>query len=279
MKTLCPGIHAGISFADYLDVDGVNHTKLHAFRRTPAHAHWAMTHPEEDTDSLRVGDAVHVAVLEPERFEREYVKAPKFNKRTNAGKADAAQWVKDHPTQAALLPEEWDLAVALRDAVRANPIARQILSGVGHNELTAIWKDPTTSLICKGRIDRLTTYRDYSTVVDIKTARDAGRRAFAKAVYDYGYNSQAAYYLDGLNILSPRSRRFFHIVAEKEPPYCVALYELDPPAIEEGRRRYRRALDQFAECQMTGVWPGYPADVDALDIPKWSYEFVDPSQV
>jgi exodeoxyribonuclease VIII len=270
-ETRTLGVHRGISFPAYLAIEAVNNTTLKLFDRTPAHAHWDMTHPKDDTAALRMGDACHVAILEPERFEREYVLAPKFDRRTNKGKADATAWAEEHPDQAALLPDEWEMATAMRDAVHLHSIASALLGGPGQNEMTAIWKDEPTGLLCKGRIDRLTSYQDGTTVVDVKTARDGSVDGFSKACADYQYHQQAAFYLDGLNVIAPHPRRFIHLVVENTPPHCVSVLELDDTAIEEGRRCYRRALDLYAECTRTGVWPGYPVGIEGFDIPKWAY--------
>jgi len=273
---IAAGIHAGISFVDYLALDAVNNTTLKLFRRTPAHARYAMTHPEEDTAALRTGEACHAAILEPALFAERYVRAPRFDKRTNKGKSDAAAWAADHAFQSPLLPDEWDMAAAMRDAVWAHPLARELLTGKGQNEMTAIWLDEPTGLLCKARVDRFTSYDGWSAVVDIKTARDAGERGFAKACAEFFYHQQTAYYLDGLNALAPHKRRFLHLVIEKEAPHCVIIYELDDPAIEEGRRQYRRALTTLAECREKNDWPGYPVGIYGLDIPHWSYELGAP---
>jgi hypothetical protein len=231
-----------------------------------------MTHPPRESEALSLGDAVHVAVLEPARFEREYVRAPKFNNRSNAGKMEAAEWREKHPDVAALTSNEWEQAVAIKDAVWANECAVELLGRAGQNEMTVIWIDEKTGLLCKARIDRFTDYHGWTTCVDLKTALDASPRGFAQAVVKYLYHQQAAWYLDGLNTLAPHNRRFVFLSVEKEPPYCVAPYELDDSAIDEGRAQYRRALDTYAACNKEGKWPGYDCGINTLELPKYAYE-------
>jgi exodeoxyribonuclease VIII len=245
----------------------------------PAKALWKMQHPEadEDTDALAVGDATHVAVLEPERFARQYVKRPKFDGRTNAGKAAMAGWAAEHPNAAPLTPDQWDEAVGLRDNSQKHPVARELLSGKGRNEVTLIWTDPETKLLCKGRLDRITRYDNRAAVVDLKTARNGSLRGFAKAAADFCYFWQAAFYLDALNLLAPGARRFFHIILEKEPPYLVAVREMEEPSLREGRAQYRRALNTMAACRASGKWPGYFDGIEPFDIPKHCFELVDPN--
>lgn len=271
-----PGIYPGISFADYRLIEAVNNSTLKEFLRTPAHARWAMTHPERDSVALRTGDAAHVAILEPKRFEAQYIKSPKFDRRTNAGRLASDEWTAKHGDKAALLPGEWDIACAMRDAAWEHPIASALLGGEGRNELTVIWRDKESDILCKGRIDRFTKYDGWSTVVDLKTARDGSVDGFAKACADYRYHQQAAFYMDGLSAIAPMSRRFIFVVVENEPPHCVSVMELDESAIEEGRAAYRRAISMYADGMATGEWPGYPVGIEGFDIPKWAYRYTEP---
>ncbi len=274
---LKPGLHAGIPFIQYLDVDAMNNSTLKLFNRTAAHGHYDMTHPPPDKAAFRTGDATHVAILEPERFEKEYVRAPKFDRRTNKGNAAAAKWAEDHPHHVSLLTSEWDLACGMRDSVWSHPLARDLLAGKGANELTVVWNDPDTAILCKGRIDRLTSYRDWTMAVDIKTTRSVEDFSWRSDCAKYGYHQQAAFYLDGLDALAPHKRRFIHVAVEKESPHCVRVFELDDSAIEEGRRKYRRALEMYAEGLKSGEWPGYDVGIEGVDIPRWAYELGEPS--
>jgi hypothetical protein len=276
-QTLGVGIHPGVTRAEYERIEAVNNTRLGWFGKTAAHAHYRMTHPEEDTDALRLGDAVHAAVLEPERFARQYVAAPKFDKRTNAGKLESAAWMEANAFKCALTAAEHALASAIRDAVWAQPLASELLKGPGQNEMTAIWTDAETGLLCKGRIDRFTKFQNSTMVLDLKTTKDEATPAeWGKSCAKFHCHRQAAFYLDGLNAISPRQRRFVHIVVEKEPPYCLALMELDDSALAEGRAQYRRALALYKKCTETGEWPGYPVGIYGMDIPHWAYELTSP---
>lgn len=272
------GIHEDITFDDYLRIDALNHSTLKLWGRTPAHARYDMTHPQETTKSLRMGDACHVAVLDPERFTREYARSPTFDMRTNKGKAAAATWASEYPDYAALLPAEYDCACGMRDSIWAHPLASEMLKGKGHNELTIIWVDPESGLLCKGRIDRLTSYMGWTVVIDLKTAKDASIDGFAKACVNYRYHSQAAFYLDGLNVLAAHERRFIHLVIENQPPYLARLMELDESAIEEGRARCRAAMEAYKACVDSGEYPEYPVGIEGFDLPAWAYQFTNPSR-
>ena len=139
--------------------------------------------------------------------------------------------------------------------------------------VSLLWRDAETSLFCKGRPDRLTTLGGWSVVVDLKSTDNAGPRVFERDIYKYSYHQQGGFYLDGCDTLSPRERKYVFIVVEKDPPFAVAVYELDPEAIDLGRDEYRAHLAQYARCLETGVWPGYDPGMGIISLPPWNRRF------
>ena len=117
---------------------------------------------------------------------------------------------------------------------------------------------------------RVVEYAGWTWIVDLKsTAYDAGLRGVGRAVESYGYYLQSAFYLDGLAALAPRERRFAFVVVEKAPPYAIAVYEPDTVLDELGREEYRRHLLTWKQCMRSGVWPGYPDEIQTLEASPW----------
>ena len=277
-KALVLGIHSNVSFTDYQAIDAVNNSTLKDWAYTAAEAREAGLHPRQPSAAFRTGDACHVAVLEPKRFQREFARAPKFDLRTIKGKAAKAQWEESHPDLVSLSREEYDMACGMRDSVWSHPLASELLKGQGQNEVTVIWIDPETGLLCKARLDRLTPWRGWSVVIDLKTCKqhEASVELFPKVIGQFHYQQQAAFYGDGLNVLAPYDRRFVFLAVEKVPPYLVACHELDDSDIIEGRARYRAALTKLAEAKRTGEYPGYPCGIEGVTIPAYFYEYTRP---
>ena len=269
IASLAPGLHRDIPMADYLAMDGVSASLLHVLASsTPAHARVYMTQPREDTTALIVGEAAHYAILEPELFGSRYLLPPDVDRRTKDGKAEWAAFVAANPSGVALVHDEYHRALAMAEAVRAHSEAGRYLYGRGLNEVTALWDDD--GIACKARPDRVAAVDEWTWIVDVKTCRSASPHGFAKAIADYGYHQKAAWYVDALNALDPRERRFLFVAVEKEPPFAVALYELTDEAIGQGRAQNAAALATYRECRESGVWPGYPSGVEFLDLPKWA---------
>jgi hypothetical protein len=271
-----PGIYPGLSFSDYHRIDAAHHSMLEGFSRTPAHAREAMLRPAESSVAQALGHAFHVCLLEPERFDLEYVVPPKFDRRTKVGKSGWKDWELNHPHALLIDQDEADLFRRMRDSVLSHTTARELLTGPGAAEFSIIWTDETTGLLCKGRIDRVGQLGGYSFIVDVKTTRNAAERAFSKDVASYGYHRQLAFYREGLTTLRPGpSRRCAIIAVEKDPPYCSAVHELDERALEQGWRESLAHLESLKRCKETGIWPGYDDGLGLMDLPPWAVDRLD----
>lgn len=269
-----PGLHKGIPYDEYARWDAVNHSVLRHFNRTAMHAREALIRPADQTDAQFLGQAGHVAVLEPERFVAEYVPAPKFDKRTKEGKQGWADFQIEHADKTCIPAEEHEACLRMRDAVWAHPTASELLKGTGLNEVSALWEDPGTGLRCKARIDRLTSLAGWPVDLELKTSRNAARSSFSRDLHSFFYHQQIAMQLDGLNTLAPHERKGVFVVMEKERPFAVAVYEIEEDALTLGRDEYQAHLAQFAECVKTNRWAGYPDGIDYISLPPWAFRAV-----
>jgi exodeoxyribonuclease VIII len=257
------GLHLDVPEDEYHASDSVSSSRIKAFLEAPA----KVQAPSPDTQSLRFGSLCHTAILQPDKLESIYcvTDLERINKKDKATQAEqeragARQLVKR---------PDWDEALRLRDAVHAHPTARDMLAPVGLlTEVSGAWDDQATGLRCRKRSDALRT--DWKAVVDLKSTQDASPEGFAKSVANYQYHIQQAHYCAGLAEVWHRPEAFFFIAVEKEPPFLIGIYELDVEAVRLGEALRRRALDGWAECIRTGIWPGYAETPVSLSLPAWA---------
>lgn len=264
------GLHRGLNRSQYESIEAVNYSTLKHFGRSPAHARAMMLHPPAPTAAMEFGTAVHCAVMEPTRFAEEYVAAPRCDRRTKVGKETWKEFEESNEGKSILTAADALALKSIQEAVWNHPLARELLSGEGVNELTAVWTDEPTGRRCKAMLDRFTKSAGWSIVMDLKTCNDASERAFANHVVRYSYHEQAAYYLSGLAVLSPQRRRFIWLAVESEPPHGIGLYEPDADMLMEGARLWREHLDVYATCQTENIWPGYDTGIQSLKLPRWA---------
>lgn len=220
----------------------------------------------EATPAMRLGSAFDCLLLEPELFGKRYLVAPDGVRRGTKAwdalefEANGRELIKGD-----------DLAQlnAMRDAVRAHPIASKLLEG-GAAQVSYFWTDPLTGVACKSRADYV---RPDGIILDIKTTFDAGGMpdAFQRTALNMRYHCQAAFYSDGSEILGESIHAFLFVVVEKEPPHEVAVYSLEPGFLELGRHAYRQDLDRYARCLQHNTWPGYSTLIQPLAAPAWAY--------
>ncbi len=275
MSLPTPGIYPRMSRAEYEKIDAVNWSTLKHYQRSPRHARYAMDHPKPPSKAMEKGTAVHMAVLEPERFKDEYIILPKIDRRTKKGKAEWAEAEANLKPGQSFCEQGWyDYIRAVRDEIIKHPTITPLLSGVGLNEVCCVAKRNIdgVDVLTKSLHDRIKDLDGYTWNVDFKSCVSAEPWRFGPQACTLGYPGQAAFYTDNLDIAVPseKERRFIFIAWESEAPYCPKVYELED--LEIGRTLTRRLLRLHVKCTKTNHWPGYPTEIDLLRLPDWYKE-------
>jgi len=278
------GLFDGISNAEYHGGAGISKSGLDLIAQSPLHYYAAYLDPKrqprEETAAMAIGTAIHSAVLEPDKFNTEYIvvpdnapKRPSVTQRNAKKPSDetiyAIDWWENFALQAdgkrILSADDCEACLAIADQVRSHPAAR-VLFANGIAEQSAYWVDKETGVQCKARPDWLMP----SGIVDVKSTENASLSAFQRSVVSWRYHVQAAWYLDGIKAATGDSAQaFMFAVFEKKPPYACAFYYADADMLELGRREYRRNLQTYAECMNRNVWPGYSAEILPISLPVW----------
>jgi exodeoxyribonuclease VIII len=259
------GVFYGMSDSDYRKIQALNASTLKKMRRSPLHAMHALTQPEPPTRAMQIGTAVHLALLEPDRYLAELRIGPANDRRTKAWQ----DWDRVTLAMLKLTPDESITVEHIRTNLRnrLSGTALKLLSGKGTNEATAVWCDVATGQHCKARADRITRIGKQPVLVELKTARDASERAFKYAVRDFGYDLAAAWYLRGFGLMLPEiPERLIFVVVETEAPYAVGVYELSEAVLMQAAEDCERYLREYVTCIETRSWPGYPDAIVMLGL-------------
>lgn len=264
-------------FAEYLTMPGAHFSALKAMAISPLHYHREATRDEHaDTPALRLGRLVHSLVLTPELDD--FVTFTGKARRGDAWK----DCVAEAKGRAIVSAEEREIAERMRDAVYANPVARGLLRE-GHSEATVTWDEPLLGdairsgvphydrilgLWCKARID----HWGPAGLVELKTSRHAGQRAWFREAAQRHYHVQLAHYVSGLQEAEGIDvGAVWWIVVESVPPHDVAVYRVKREHIDAGDRVRLGWLRRVAECEASGRWPGAGGD-EPIDyvLPDWA---------
>ena len=228
--------------------------------------------PVEFKEEFDIGNAAHLLVLQPEEFERRIGRVPfeDYRKRDAQEARDDIRAAGRIP----LLPKQVADVAAMRNAIFADPVASLAFRN-GEPEKSMFWRDPEYGFWCKTRPDWLPAHRRY--LVDVKTSTSADPEEFQKALVNFGYSQQAAWYTDGVEaVTGDKPERFAFVVICKKPPYLVTTCWLDDEAIAWGRILNRYARGVFAWCLERGEWPSYrpeitgPPSAFTVSLPEWA---------
>jgi hypothetical protein len=269
--------------AEYHAIKALSASGAHTIERDCPALYWH-TSPfnpdaadEAAANHFDIGEATHLLVLEPDRFEEATVviDAPNY-------KTQAAQHARDRARNAGVVPllaKEMGQVEAMARAILADPVASGFRDG-GDSEVTMTWTDPDFGFPCKLRVDHLP--HNLVDLRDVKSAATANPRDFERSAWGHGYPQRAAWYLDGVEICTGQRPRFYWFIAvEKKPPYLVSVMKYAEEDVEWGRVLNLRARAVFAECLERNLWPGYrPHDPGGgplgrprafeIRLPKWA---------
>lgn len=202
--------------------------------------------------SMDFGTAVHIAVLEPERFTSEIIICPaEFI--TPGGelstKKEARTWRESlDPYAIVLSPFDAARAQHMASRVRAHHSASSILFEARCEQ--EVFTTRAHSISVKAKIDIIDSTH---AVWDLKTIKNLDD--IKQQVRDLHYVEQVTWYAD-LAEGHPGGL----IVIESDEPHRVQMVLFTPEAVAMAITRWRSWLDQYSTCQETGDWFNDPHD-------------------
>jgi exodeoxyribonuclease VIII len=274
----------------YHAVDAMSSSGLKALLRSPRH-YWAgsvrnpQRKPRQASTAMAAGTLFHTAFFEPAALLERYVVLPDDAPRQpteiqrNAAKPSPAtvaavrwwdEFTRINGNKTTILREHMDTALAQVASLEALPDISDLMRD-GQAEVSAFWRDDDTSAACKLRADWVARRDDGVIIVDGKTAIDASPDGFARAVVNWRYDLQDAWYSLGYEIATGAPvLGFVFACVENEAPYAAAAYMLPDDVLDRARATIRRLLAQYAECLASDEWPGYSQDIQLLTLPAWA---------
>jgi hypothetical protein len=220
--------------------------------KAPALFEWQRTHPVH-RDVFDIGSAAHRLVL---GVGPDVLVCPFDNWATK----DAKAMREDARTKGEIpvLTKDWERVTAMAGALSSHALAMKLLSD-GKPEVSAFCPDEETGVLRRARFDWLGPHvvTDYKTAASVNPVDLAGRYG---AVKKWGYDQQAAWYLDIARDLGHPAQAFAFIFQMKEPPYLVTVAQVHEDDLWDARQRNRAALERFRDCTESGFWPGFVPD-------------------
>lgn len=260
-----PGIYNLNSYEHYASIPALRSSELKRLGKTPAHYKAAIEFPSDISPQLQKsfdkGKAFDVLILDGEEaFNRLVVVEPDLNRATKAYK----QWRAGQPDECVFLSQqEKDFILMMREQAMQKTCFSSVFGGDGYPHRAIVWQDKETGIWCKAEIDWIC---QDGTVVDLKTAGDAGFWFFQRQARRLNYPNQGAFYLDGLTAITGQVHHSFMLaVVETVPPFESHVFDVGSDMLIRAQAENQRRMEILARCLKNDDWPGYPDQIIDLD--------------
>ncbi len=251
---------------EYRSVKAYSKSDLDNADKSTALLEWNKKVSRSKSDVADIGNATHAALLEPDVFESEYIKMPKFDKRTKAGKEQAAEFELNMAGKTVLSHDDYEMVIGMRDSALAHPVINDLLTSPGESEVSIFFE--VDGIKCKCRPDRIVDHGVFNQhiIVDVKTCADVSK--FSYSARDYRYDVQDAFYSRGYYELTGHKPRFLFAVIGKNKVFGshqARLFELTEDDKAEGEAQYMKNLDEIKEFEEFGLGG---LEVEQIKLPK-----------
>lgn len=268
-----PGLYEGVPDDTYHSWQHlVSQSTLKTVRKlTPHDAYQDLLTPRESTPAQDAGTALHLALLQPDEFEARVACGLGKDRRSKANRLEHEAHEQKHAGKIILKQPDFDKCFAAAEMIKKHPLAMSLIEMEGvMREVAGVFRDDEADILGKFKLDLLGRWqKQHNIIADVKTtAFDMSDDEIERNIGKYGYDIQAAYYLDGVNAIAPAVRRFFFIFVNPTR-LTVRVIEPTPSALEHGRIKYRGALNKWAECCRKNEFPGWPGRVTSLGLKPW----------
>lgn len=237
--------------------------------KSPAHLRHQRRTLRAPSEAMKLGTAAHKMILEPDDFDSCYAFAPECHKRSKDEKAvwEAAKAEAKASKKKLITKEDHAAATAMRDSIFSNERVGSLLRG-GVAERACFGN--LLGLHGKALLDYY--HPNDHAIVDLKSTKSASLKQFERDVRTYRYHWQAAWYTDLVKSITGKAPTFQIVAVENVEPYCAAIFEIKFDLLAIARWEIQQTVDLIKRCMDTGVWPGYPTEVNQLGAYKSEWE-------
>ena len=249
---------------EYRSYPAISQSELKHMLKSPAHFKANKEALHEETDAMRLGTATHLAVFQLEHFHNEVVMAPKFDRRTTAGKAGYEKFQQENGNKILLSEEDYAKCIGMAEAVR-NTAKFMDWTRLGEPEVSFFSKT-SYGIDVKGRLDWVNF--DAGIALDLKTlGKEASEHEIRKTIKSRSYDFQNGFYDNFLKSAYPDKHfKFVFIFVESLEPHGVRFVSIDHGHMLNVDATIDICLRELKKAQDSGIYSSYNEDVNVITI-------------
>ena len=252
-----------MSDKDYFASEGISNSDFRLLKESALHLE-NKEYFRLESKALSIGSLTHAMVLEPETVQNNYAiedfEGHDLNKNSKAYKEAKAKFIEESEGKEIVSSADFEKVTAMARNVKA--IAGGLLRN-GHAEVAFFGEMDNLKTKCKADFYR----PDDGIVIDLKTT--ASIKDFRNSMVNYGYITQASWYIDVINSTGAKASRFVFILVETQKPYMVSVVEMGQITIQEGRSLYGEYLREWKDYKENGI----VSVVKTIEAPDWWLDY------
>jgi hypothetical protein len=250
--------------------------------RTPKEYIYKLLNPDEETEAMRLGKALHCYMLEPEKFTKEfsYILASSFpvqrfnkdgsiSKVPTENKAHLAQFEEENLGKTIITEPDLELIknmvsslelLKVNDYTLMDIISRSLLEQKhsaffeiikgeyeGEEDLKLISEEDSKKLdpvkLIKVHLKIDIECPDFKILFDLKSTKSVVKEEFARSAYQGDLPIQSKLYLDIISFIRGEEYdQFLYPAVEKVPPFLADMFYCDHEYLAYGERMYKKRL-------------------------------------
>jgi PDDEXK-like domain of unknown function (DUF3799) len=229
---------------EYHSEPGISSSKLSLLNESVLHFEYSHLF-NYSSDVFNFGSLVHTMILEPKEVSNRYAVMPKFDGRTNEGKAIKERFESELNGRVAIDRE--DFLAAEKMMTNTLTIAGDLFQN-GESELSVFAVD--NSLLIKCRPDY---YRkDLALVLDVKTTSDISDHGINKSIKTYRYDWSCYFYPKVLRLAGLPAEDMLLVFVESQKPHRVKVRKIHDESLLKAGSEVEALLQKYRDYKLTG---------------------------
>lgn len=251
------------------------------------------TMPWEVTQAMDLGSLVDCMLLTPDELSNFFVQIPDSVLSASGAKSGKKWDDFKAANEGKTLMKQVDfvLAATIVQRVKQHPIWPRLVESGYETQKEVYWTDLQSQLPAKALIDVFPKSETAQWIIDLKTTADMddfeseSYQLFAaesdddtiirsRSVHNYGYHTQAAWYLSGCSIAFERPfTMFLLLVVETSPPFRVKTFRIADEALLAGQAFLDRALAAISNRMIANDWSERgEKEIVEISLPNWAFK-------
>jgi hypothetical protein len=226
----------------YKDGEGhLSFSSIKAFMKSPRHFLAYKLREVEQTPTMAFGEAFHMAVLEPDKFENSYVVAPNVDRRTKAGKAEWNAFKEANEHKRLIKHDEMETIKKMQEQVFRNDSSSWVFDQIGRTEVGKQWE--YRGFKWRGFLDGLGD----NAIADLKVCVDAHpEKVYREMMY------KQFYHIQGFLYTIPEPKDYYIIWVDRGANVTVS--QIKETTLLAAQEKLDYYLTQFQKCLWLDQW-------------------------